>query len=221
MEPIAAIALAMGAAWASGVNLYAAVAVLGLMQANGLAELPPDLQVLAHPGIIMVACIMYFIEFFADKIPGLDSAWDALHTFIRIPAGAALAAMAIGDVSPIVTTMAALAGGSVTAASHASKASTRVLVNTSPEPFSNWFLSLGEDIAAIGAVWMSLNHPELTLVLLVLFIGLVIWLLPKIFRLIGQAIQRISDLFRKNKKPKKRVASETVSMPDANSGHIT
>ena len=131
------IALSMGVAWASGINLYAAVLVLGLLGLSGNMPLPEALHVLQNPVVIGVAGFMYCVEFFADKIQGVDSAWDTLHTFIRIPAGAVLAATAVGDVDPAIAISAALVGGGLTAGTHLTKASTRLLVNTSPEPFSN------------------------------------------------------------------------------------
>jgi len=183
LEQIAAIlALTMGAAWASGINLYAAIFMLGIMGATGNMELPPGLEVLENPLVLMAAGAMYVAEFFADKIPGVDSGWDSIHTFIRIPAGAMLAAGAVGEVDPAVAVAAGILGGGLTAVTHATKAGTRVLVNTSPEPFSNWALSVGEDIAVIAGLWTALNHPILFLVGLVIFILLLIWFLPKLWR---------------------------------------
>ena len=177
----ATIALTMGVAWASGINLYAAVLMLGLLGAMGHMELPPDLQVLSDPLVLAAAAFMYLVEFFADKTPGVDTGWDAIHTFIRIPAGAALAAGAVGDVAPAVSIAAGLIGGTIAAGAHATKASTRVVINTSPEPFSNWGASLAEDVGVILGLWMALNYPWLFLALLALFILLMIWLLPKLF----------------------------------------
>lgn len=138
------IGLTLGVAWASGINLYAAILVLGYMGASGTLTLPPDLQVLANPLVLLAAGAMYLLEFFADKMPGVDTTWDTLHTFIRIPAGAAMAAGAVGDVDPAVTLAAAIVGGGLAAGTHATKAGSRVLINTSPEPFSNWAVSIGE-----------------------------------------------------------------------------
>jgi len=183
LEQIASIlALTMGAAWASGINLYAAIFMLGIMGATGNMELPPGLEVLENPLVLMAAGAMYVAEFFADKIPGVDSGWDSIHTFIRIPAGAMLAAGAVGEVDPAVAVAAGILGGGLTAVTHATKAGTRVLVNTSPEPFSNWAISIGEDIAVIAGLWTALNHPILFLVGLVIFILLLIWFLPKLWR---------------------------------------
>ena len=176
------IALGMGAAWASGINLYAALLMLGLMGATGNMVLPEELQILQDPLVIMAAGFMYCVEFFADKVPGVDTGWDALHTFVRIPAGAVLAATAVGDVSMAAQVAAAIAGGTLATGSHATKAGSRVLINSSPEPFSNWLASVGEDVAVIAGLWTALYNPVLFIVLLALFIVLMIWLLPKIWR---------------------------------------
>ena len=182
MGVVETIALTMGIAWASGINLYAAVLTLGLLGATDAMALPPGLEILTHPAVLAAAGFMYLTEFFADKIPGVDTGWDALHTFVRIPAGAVLAAQAIGDVSPAAELMALLLGGGVAATSHAAKAGTRMLINTSPEPFSNWTASVAEDVAVVGGLWAALYHPELFVALLLLFLVLVAWLLPKIWR---------------------------------------
>lgn len=183
LDQIAAIlALTMGAAWASGLNLYAAIFMLGMMGVTGNIDLPPTLDVLQNPLVLGAAGVMYVVEFFADKIPGVDTAWDVLHTFVRIPAGAMLAAGAVGNVDPAVAVAAGILGGGLTAATHATKAGTRAMVNTSPEPFSNWGLSISEDVAVFAGLWAALNHPVLFVVLMVVFIGLLIWLLPKLWR---------------------------------------
>src|SRR5690606_13897260 len=142
---LTALALLMGVSWASGINLYAVLLVLGWGGSTGHIDLPAELSVLEDPLVIAAAGIMYFVEFFADKIPGIDSVWDAIHTFIRIPAGAMLAAGAVGDVTPALEIAAGILGGGIAATSHATKASTRLLINTSPEPVSNWSASLSED----------------------------------------------------------------------------
>ena len=176
------LALTMGVAWASGINLYAAVAVLGLAGSAGYVHLPDTLAIVQDPLVIIAACFMYCVEFFADKVPGVDTTWDALHTFIRIPAGAMLAAGAVGDATPALVVAAGLVGGGVTAATHATKAGTRMLINTSPEPFSNWFASIGEDIAVFAGLWAALSHPVIFLILLILFLLALCWLLPRIWR---------------------------------------
>lgn len=183
LDQIAAVlALSMGAAWASGLNLYAAIFMLGMMGMTGNMDLPPGLEVLQNPLVLFAAGTMYVVEFFADKIPGVDTAWDVLHTFVRIPAGAMLAAGAVGNVDPAVAVAAGILGGGLTAVTHASKAGTRAIVNTSPEPFSNWGLSISEDVAVFAGLWAALNHPTLFIVLMLLFIILLIWLLPKLWR---------------------------------------
>lgn len=181
MDIIQTVALTMGVAWASGLNLYAAIFMLGFMGTAGYMELPPDLEILADPLVMLAAGLMYCVEFFADKTPGLDTGWDAIHTFIRIPAGAILAAGAVGDVAPAASLAAAILGGTLTAGTHATKASARALINTSPEPFSNWAASIGEDVAVIAGLWTALHHPVVFLCLLGIFILLIAWLLPKLF----------------------------------------
>jgi hypothetical protein len=189
------LALTMGVAWASGINLYAAVAVLGLAGNAGYVHLPDTLTIVEDPLVIIAACFMYCVQFFADKIPGVDSTWDALHTFIRIPAGAMLAAGAVGDVTPALAVAAGLVGGSVTAATHATKAGTRMLINTSPEPFSNWFASLSEDLAVFAGLWAALAHPVIFLILLILFLLALCWLLPKVWRGLKAVFRKIAALF--------------------------
>ncbi len=181
-DTIAALGLALGSAFTAGINLYATVATLGLAAAVGAIDLPPDLQVLAHPAVIAVALTLYVVEFFADKTPYVDTAWDAVHTFIRVPAGAILAARALGPVSPPLELIAVLAGGGVAFAAHAGKATTRLAINTSPEPVSNWIASLVEDVATLAAIWLMFNHPLVMLGLVVLCVGAVVWLAPKVWR---------------------------------------
>jgi hypothetical protein len=201
------LSLTMGAAWASGINLYAAILVLGLLGSTGNIALPAGLEVLTNPLVIGAAGVMYLVEFFADKVPGVDTGWDTLHTFIRIPAGALLAAGAVGHVNPAVAVAAGIMGGGMAAASHATKAGTRVIINTSPEPFSNWTASILEDIAVVGGLWAALHYPWLFIGLVIVFILLVIWLLPKIWRGIKKIFGFIRDLF-KGKRPDFRPVPE-------------
>jgi len=197
LDPIIqTIALSMGVAWASGINLYAAILVLGTLGLTGNITLPPDLAILTDPLILTAAGIMYAVEFFADKIPGVDNGWDTIHTFIRIPIGALLAAAAVGEVNPSLAIAAALLGGSLAAGSHAAKAGTRVLINASPEPFTNWFASLGEDVAVIVGLWTALHYPLLFVIFVIIFILLLIWLLPKIWRGVVKILKMIANLFR-------------------------
>lgn len=194
MGPVETIALTMGVAWASGINLYAAILTLGLLGATGNIDLPPDLEILANPLVIGAAGLMFAIEFFADKVPGVDSGWDTLQTFIRIPAGAILAAGAVGDVSAGAELAAAIAGGSLAGATHFTKAGTRLAINTSPEPVSNWTASILEDVAVIAGLWAALNHPIVFLVLIGLFILLMIWLLPRIFRAVRAVYRKLRSM---------------------------
>ncbi len=196
MGTIELLSLAMGTAWTSGINLYATVAALGIARQMELIQLPQNLEVLAHPAVIAIACIMYFIEFFADKVPYLDSGWDALHTFIRVPAGAILAARALGDMNPALELAAMLAGGSIALAAHGAKATTRLAINASPEPFTNWTASVTEDIAVLGGIWMIFNHPIVMIVLVLAFIGLGVWIVPKIIRMAKRGFQALRDRMR-------------------------
>jgi len=195
------LALTMGLAWASGINLYATLLTLGLLANSGNIDLPPNLQIVANPLVLGAAGLMYCVEFFADKTPGVDTDWDAIHTFIRIPAGAMLAAGAVGDLNPAVELAAAIIGGGMAAGSHATKAGTRILINTSPEPFSNWFASVGEDVAVIAGVWACINHPILFLAALVVFILLMIWWLPRIWTGLKKISRLITNLFRNGNPP--------------------
>ncbi|MGH8507961.1 MAG: DUF4126 domain-containing protein [Gammaproteobacteria bacterium] len=185
------IALTMGAAWASGINLYAATFMLGYLGSTGEIVLPPGLEVLTNPLVLAASGFMYCVEFFVDKVPGVDTSWDVLHTFIRIPAGAVLAMQAVGDVHPAAELAALLIGGSLAAGSHAVKAGSRVIINTSPEPFSNWVASIGEDVLVIGGLWTALHNPWLFLIGLVVFILLATWLMPRIWRGIKRLVQTI------------------------------
>lgn len=196
LEQITAlIALTMGVGWASGINLYATILMLGLMSNMGNLELPAELEIIADPMVLMAAGFMYCVEFFADKIPGVDTGWDTLHTFVRIPAGAALAAGAVGDMNGAVVLAAALVGGSLSATSHALKAGGRVMINTSPEPVTNWTASISEDLVVFGGLWAALNYPIAFLIGLVLFVALVIWLLPKIWRGVKKVFAFLAGLF--------------------------
>lgn len=199
MEVVSIIAATMGVAWASGINLYAAMFMLGWMGSTGQIDLPPALDVLQSPGVMLAAGAMYCVEFFTDKVPGVDTGWDVLHSFIRIPAGAMLAAGAISPLGPEAELMGLILGGSLSAGSHFTKAGSRVLINTSPEPFSNWTASISEDLLVIGGLWTALNHPVLFIVLLIVFIALVIWLAPKIWRGVKKVGAKIRGLFSGNR----------------------
>ena len=193
---IATLALTMGSSWASGINLYAALLILGLGGATGNIALPNELAVLENPFVIGAAAVMYLIQFFADKIPGVDSIWDAAHTFVRIPAGAMLAAGAVGDVSPALEIAAGILGGGTAATSHATKTGTRLMINTSPEPVTNWTASISEDLMVIAGLWTALNHPILFIILFIGFIGLAIWLLPKLWTLIRGLLMKMARFLK-------------------------
>ena len=214
------MALMLGVGWASGINLYAAVLTLGLAGSFGYVDLPPELQIVQHPLVIAAAGLMYLVEFGADKIPGVDSGWDAIHTFIRIPAGALLAAGAVGDVDTSLQVAAGLVGGTFAATTHGAKMGTRALVNTSPEPFSNWALSITEDIAVIGGVLVMLNHPVLFLGLLLLFILLLIWLLPKLWRALRAVVRTIFGK-RKGADPAEPAAAGAGSSGEAGTADLS
>ena len=211
---IATISLTMGAAWASGINLYATIAVLGILSLTGNIVLPNQLLVLQDPLVIGAAALMYMVEFFADKTPGVDTGWDTIHTFIRIPAGVMLAAGAVGDVSVPVVVAAGILGGSVSATSHMVKAGSRVLINTSPEPFTNWTASVVEDIAVIGGLYTALHYPIFFLAVFVLFILLAIWLIPKLWRGICMLYAKIKSIFAKSEPITDQDFPETKKPPE-------
>ena len=197
LEPIIkTIALTMGVAWASGINLYAAILVMGILGSSGNLTLPHELMILTDPLIITAAGVMYAVEFFADKIPGVDNGWDVIHTFIRIPLVALLAAAAVGEINPSVTIAAALVGGGMAASTHAAKSGARVLINTSPEPVSNWITSLGEDAAVVLGLWTALHYPLLFIGFLIVFILLLVWLLPRIWKGVMKIYTMLVNLFR-------------------------
>ncbi|MDP1752602.1 MAG: DUF4126 domain-containing protein [Reyranella sp.] len=191
-ETLAAIAVALGAGWASGLNAYAAVLVLGMAQRLGLVGLPHDLQVLASPWVIGVAALLFALNFFADKIPYVDSINDVLQTFVRIPAGFLLAYGAAGGLSPEIAIIAGLLGGTLAAGTHIAKTGSRALINTSPEPFSNVAASLTEDVTVIGGLALAIAHPITFLCLLAAFVALLAWLLPKLARLAMIPIRRMA-----------------------------
>jgi len=176
------IGLALGTSFAAGLNLYATVATLGLLERFGVVALPPPLQPLAHPVVIGVALFLYVIEFFADKVPYVDTAWDTLHTFIRPPAAAILAYAAVAGVPEPWRIVAALVAGGVALTSHGTKTTARAAVNTSPEPISNWILSVVEDAVAIALAWLAAAHPLVALGIVVVLLAVSIWLLVKIVR---------------------------------------
>ena len=185
------IALAAALGWASGIRLYAVLFVVGGLGYLGWFELPEHLRILSHPLVLTASGFMVFVEFFADKIPGVDSLWDLVHTFVRIPAGAALAASVFGDSPPAWTLAAAILGGTLAAGSHFTKAGTRMLINTSPEPFSNWAASFTEEFLVGVLLYLALAHPWASFVVLLALLALTLWLLPKVWRFIAAMVERI------------------------------
>jgi hypothetical protein len=191
VNPLQTLGLALGAGFSSGLNLYATIATLGLLQRFGVIHLPGSLQVLAHPWVLGIALALYAVEFLADKIPYVDTAWDAIHTFIRPPAAALLAYSATIAAPPEWRWGAALLAGGVALTSHSTKASTRAAINTTPEPFSNWVLSFGEDALAVWLTWMATVHPTATIVIVSLLIVLAAVLLFYLFRFLRSALRRL------------------------------
>jgi len=190
MSPLETLGFALGTSFASGLNLYATVAAAGIMQRLGWVDLPQALQVLSHPIVLGVACTLFIIEFIADKIPYVDSAWDALHTFIRPPAAAVLSYSAFGNVPEEWKLGAALLAGGVALTSHGAKASTRAAANTSPEPVSNWTLSLLEDGFAVFLVWMASEYPLLTAGIVLVLVILAVLLIRKLWRFSRQLVEK-------------------------------
>jgi Domain of unknown function (DUF4126) len=191
MNPLESLGLVLGAGFSSGLNLYATVATLGLLQRFGVIHLPAPLAVLSHPLVLGIAIGLYLLEFFADKVPYVDTVWDVVHTFIRPPAAALLAFGALGSAAPEWRWAAALLAGAVALTSHGTKASTRAAVNTSPEPFSNWALSFGEDVLAVWLTWMATAHPLATAVIVAGLLALCGYLLLHLFRFLRRAVQRL------------------------------
>ena len=193
MNPIETLGLALGAGFSSGLNLYATIATLGLLQRFGVIHLPEQLQVLAHPWVLGIAIALYFIEFLADKIPLVDTIWDAIHTVIRPPAAALLAYGAAGAAPPEWRWGAALRAGGVALTSHGTKASTRAAVNASPEPFSNWALSFGEDALAVWLTWLATVHPTATIVVVSILLVIAAFLIFHLFRFLRRAVRRLLE----------------------------
>ena len=189
------VALAAALGWASGIRLYAVLFIVGGLGYLGWFELPEHLRILSHPLVLWASGFMLFVEFFADKIPGVDTLWDLAHTFVRIPAGAALAAGVFGDSPPAWTLAAAILGGTLAAGSHFTKAGARMAINTSPEPFSNWAASFGEDLLVGVLMYLALAHPVAFFVVLAALLALMVWLAPKLWRFIAAIIGRIVRWF--------------------------
>ena len=196
MPSLLALAAALG--WASGFRLYAVVFLVGMMGVLGWMPLPPGLAMLQHPLVLMVSGFMLLVEFFADKVPWVDSAWDAIHAFIRVPAGAALAFGVFGADNATMAVLAVLAGllgGSLSATALVTKMTTRAAVNTSPEPFSNWGLSFFEDGLVVAVVWLATQHPVAFGVALVVMVVVSVLLLVVLFKFLRAVVRRLSSFF--------------------------
>jgi hypothetical protein len=190
MDLITTLGRTMGFSFAAGVNLYATVAILGLASRFGWVELPAQFQAFNNDYIIAAAAVMYFIEFFADKIPYVDTVWDVVHTAIRPVGGALIAVTTLGDASPGVQSVVGLLGGAVAASSHLTKTSTRAMANASPEPFSNWFLSFGEDVFVVGLGYLALQHPVAALVVAVVLLVVIAAFATVIVRIVRRWFSR-------------------------------
>jgi hypothetical protein len=201
MDPLATfdtwelVALAGALGWASGIRLYAVLFIVGGLGYLGWIPLPGGLSLLAHPYVLVASSAMFAVEFVADKVPVFDSFWDTLQTFVRIPAGAALAASVFGDASGATALAAAILGGTLAAGSHLAKAGSRMAINASPEPFSNWAASFGEDVAVGVVLWLAWEHPVVALVVLALLVLFMLWLIPKVWRFLGRLFRRLRDPF--------------------------
>ena len=191
MDLLQSTALATGLAWASGIRLYAAVFLIGLLGRYEVITLPSGLNLLQDDWVLWVSGILMVGEFLADKLPAFDSVWDAAHTFVRIPAGMLLAWGVFHDATPAVQLAAALLGGAITSGTHLTTAGTRALINTSPEPFSNWGASVGEDVAVVGGLYLVWTHPWIFLGLFGVFVLIMLWLLPKLWRVLRKAWRRL------------------------------
>src|SRR5438093_4308166 len=191
MEWFSTLSLALGSAWTSGINLYATVTVLGLLQKFGFAKLPGGLDVLDNWWIIGVAAFLYAVEFFADKIPYVDSIWDVIHTFIRVPAGVIVAYAATNKLDPSIYVTAALLGGGLAFSSHGTKAAIRGVANLSPEPISNWVLSVTEDVIAFVGILLAVFAPVAISIVLAIFVIFFLWFFPKVFRAVRRLFSAV------------------------------
>ena len=201
MAFLSTLALAMGSSWVSGINLYAAVATLGLIGRFANLNLPGDLSIVTNGWVIGVAIALYVIEFIADKVPYVDSVWDVVHTFIRVPAGAALAAASFGDYDRSLQVIALLLGGGIALSSHGTKASARMAINTSPEPASNIAASLFEDVVAVGSIFLAVFYPVVLIILVTVCVILALFLLPKILRFLRRVVDKIRSFFSPTPEP--------------------
>ncbi len=188
------VAMAAALGWASGVRLYAVLFIVGGLGYLGWIPLPGGLGVLTHPFVLAASGFMFVVEFLADKVPGVDTVWDAVQTFVRIPAGAALAASVFGDGSAASALAAAILGGTLAAGSHLTKAGARMAINTSPEPFSNWAASFGEDLAVGVVLWLAWAHPYAALAVLLVLVLAMAWIVPRLFRFVRRLFDRVAGL---------------------------
>jgi Domain of unknown function (DUF4126) len=193
MNPIETISLVLGTGFSSGLNLYATVATLGLLQRFGIIHLPEKLQVLSHPLVLGVALGLYGVEFLADKIPYVDSVWQAVHTFIRPPAAALLAFTVTAAATEPWRWAAALLAGGIALTSHGTKASARAAINMSPEPFSNWALSFGEDLLAVWVTWFATAHPRVAVVVVIVLVAISLYVLYHLFRILRRTLQKFAE----------------------------
>ena len=201
------VALAAAIGWASGIRLYAVLFLLGGLGYLHWIELPGGLALLAHPWVLAASGFMCFVEFLADKIPGVDTLWDTVHTFVRIPAGAALAASVFGASPPAATLAAAILGGTLAAGSHFAKAGSRAAINLSPEPFSNWAASFGEELAVGTVLWLAFAYPIAALFVLALLVALMVWLIPKVWRFLAALVRRFPSVASPRSSPEGSSAS--------------
>lgn len=204
VDTLQLVALAAALGWASGLRLYAVLFVVGGVGYLHWVELPSGLALLAHPMVLAASGFMCLVEFLADKIPGVDSVWDVVQTFIRIPAGAALAASVFGDSSTATMLAAAILGGSLAAGSHLAKSGSRAVINTSPEPFSNWTASFGEEFAVGTVLWLAFAHPLAALAVLAVLVLLTIWLIPKLWRMLRAIVDRVIGWLDTSHRPSQR-----------------
>lgn len=212
MDLLHQIGLAAGLAWGSGIRLYAALFAAGSLARLGWLELPPALQLLTHDAVLVASGVMLVVEFIADKVPWFDSIWDAVHTFIRIPAGALLAGAAFGTMDPTVIAVAAILGGSIASGSHATKAGGRALINLSPEPMSNWTASFAEDLAVPLGLLAAIRWPIVFLVLLAIFLVVALWLLPRLWGGLRRLTGRYS--LRRPRAPEGAAGGHAVCQPE-------
>jgi Flp pilus assembly pilin Flp len=201
-ELIQTTAIALGIGLGGGFNIYATILMLGISGATGSVNLPTGLEVLENPLVILAAGLMYGVEFFADKIPGFDSIWDTIHTFIRIPLGAILAGDAMAEYGVVAESVSMIIGGGLSSATHFTKSGTRAIINTSPEPVSNWTASISEDAAVFGGVWAAINHPVIWVITAVVIIAIMVWIIPKLWRGIKLVFNKIAGLFGKKSESK-------------------